>query len=143
MRDLRTFFAQNMKPMEKAQYPATARLIDPETNEPALWEITPISADENIAIRRSCLKLKQVPGKKGQFTQDFDANAYLVKMAVRCTSFPNLNDRELQDDWGVMDAEQLLGKMLSPAELEDYANEVLRVNGFNDTERELVEEAKN
>ena len=85
MKDMRAFFAQNMKPMEKVQYPATARLIDPETDEPALWEITPISADENIAIRRTCLNLKQVPGKKGQFTQDFDANAYLVKMAVRCT----------------------------------------------------------
>ena len=42
-----------------------------------------------------------------------------------------------------MDAEQLLGRMLSPAELEDYANEVLRVNGFNETEEELREEAKN
>lgn len=143
MKDLRAFFAQNMKPMKKAQYPATDRLIDPETNEPALWEIEPISADENIEIRRSCLKLKQVPGKKGQFTQDFDANAYLLKMAVRCTSFPNLNDSELQDSYGARDAEQLLGKMLNPAELEDYANEVLRVNGFNDTERELIEEAKN
>ena len=82
------------------------------------------------------------PGRKGQFTQDFDANAYLAKVAVRCTVFPNLNDAELQQSYGVMGAEQLITTMLTPAEFEDYSTKVLQVNGFQSGD-EMVEEAKN
>lgn len=81
-------------------------------------------------------------GRKGQFTQDFDANAYLAKVAVRCTVFPNLNDAELQQSYGVMGAEQLITTMLTPAEFEDYSTKVLQVNGFQSSD-EMVEEAKN
>lgn len=143
MNDLRAFFAQNLKPAAVVPYVATERLVDPETGKPPVWEITPITANENLEIRRGCMRMVPVPGKKNQYSQQIDVNAYMIKLAVRCTSFPNLNDRELQDSWGVMSAEQLLGAMLDPGELEDYTQKVSEVNGFEKVEADLVEEAKN
>ena len=56
--------------------------------------------------------------------------------------FPNLQDTELQDSYGVMSAEELITTMLTPGEFEDYSTKVMQVNGF-DSDTDLVEEAKN
>lgn len=142
VRNLTAFLAQNAKKIDNVSFVASDRFVDPESGEPMLWEICCITAAENANLRKACIRTVPVPGKKGQFTQDFDANAYLAKVAVRCTVFPNLNDAELQSSYGCMGAEQLLTTMLSPAEFEDYSTKVLRVNGFQ-TGDEMVEDAKN
>ena len=141
-KNLSAFLAQNAKKIDNVSYVASDRFVDPETGEPVPWEICCITAAENSAIRRTCMRTIPVPGRKGQFTQDFDANAYLSKVSVRCTVFPNLNDAELQNSYGAMGAEQLLATMLTPAEFEDYSTKVLQVNGFQ-TGEEMVAEAKN
>ena len=78
------------------------------------WDRSPNGSNSNnleVYKRQACMRTVPVPGRKGQFTQDFDANAYLAKVAVRCTVFPNLNDAELQQSYGVMGAEQLITTM--------------------------------
>lgn len=142
VKNLSAFFAQNAKKIDNISFTASERFVDPETGAPMPWEICCITAAENSALRRACMRTIPVPGRKGQFTQDFDANAYLAKVSVRCTVFPNLNDAELQASYGVNGAEQLLATMLTPAEFEDYSTKVLEVNGFQSGE-EMVEEAKN
>lgn len=139
---LTAFLAQNAKKIGNVEFVASGRFVDPETGKPMPWEICCITAAENAGLRKSCMRTIPVPGKKGQFTQDFDANAYLAKVSVRCTVFPNLNDAELQASYGVMGAEQLITTMLTPAEFEDYSTKVLQVNGFQ-TGDEMVTDAKN
>ena len=123
-------------------FAASDRFTDPDTGDPMLWEICCITAAENAALRRASIRQIPVPGRKGQFTQDFDANAYLARVAVRCTVFPNLHDAELQKSYGVNGAEELIATMLTPAEFEDYSTKVLQTNGFQ-TGDEMVAEAKN
>lgn len=142
MKNLSAFLSQNAKKVENVTFVASQRFTDPETGEGMPWEICCITAAENQAIRKSCIRTVAVPGKKGQFTQEFDANAYLAKVSVRCTVFPNLNDAELQQSYGVMGAEQLITTMLTPVEFEDYSTKVLQVNGFQ-TGDEMVNDAKN
>lgn len=139
---LTAFLAQNAKKIDNVEFVASDRFVDPDTGKPMPWEICCITAAENAGLRKSCMRTVPVPGKKGQFTQDFDANAYLAKVAVRCTVFPNLDDAELQTSYGVMGAEQLITTMLTPAEFEDYSTKVLQVNGFQ-TGDEMVADAKN
>lgn len=141
-KSLSAFLAQNAKKIDNVTVAVSDRFVDPETGEPMQWEICCITAAENAALRKACMRTVPAPGKKGQFTQDFDANAYLAKIAVRCTVFPDLNNAELQNSYGVMGAEQLITTMLTPAEFEDFSTKVLQVNGFQ-TGEELVEEAKN
>lgn len=139
---LTAFLAQNAKKIDNVEFVASDRFVDSDTSKPMPWEICCITAAENASLRKSCMRTIPVPGKKGQFTQDFDANAYLAKVSVRCTVFPNLNDAELQASYGVMGAEQLITTMLTPAEFEDYSTKVLQVNGFQ-TGDEMVADAKN
>ena len=141
-KNLTAFLAQNAKKIDNVTFTASERFTDPETGGPMPWEICCITAAENAAIRKSCMRSVPVPGRKGQFTQDFDVNAYLAKVSARCTVFPNLNDAGLQQSYGVMGAEQLITTMITPAEFEDYSTKVLIVNGFQSGE-EMVDEAKN
>ena len=136
VRDLQAFFAQNMKKAENVLYAATERLRDPETGEALLWEIAPITAAENLAIRRDCMRMTPLPGRKNQYSQNVDTNRYLIRLAVRCTEWPNLNDPGLQDSYNVKSAEQLLGAMLLSGELDDYLQKVSEVNGFDKAEED-------
>lgn len=49
-----------------------------------------------------------MPGKRNQYVPETDYNAYLGKLDARCTVFPNLDDAELQNSYGVMGADALL-----------------------------------
>ena len=131
-KNLTAFLAQNAKKIDNVTFIASERFTDPETGGPMPWEICCITAAENAAIRKSCMRSVPVP----------DVNAYLAKVSARCTVFPNLNDAGLQQSYGVMGAEQLITTMLTPAEFEDYSTKVLNVNGFQSGE-EMVDEAKN
>ncbi len=76
------------------------------------------------------------------YQPETDINAYMAKLAVRCTIYPDLNNVELQTSYKVMNAEELLRTMLTPGEYQDYLTKVQEVNGFSSMQ-ELVEEAKN
>ena len=138
---LSAFLAQNAKKVDNRKIAASPRFAD-ENGNPMEWEITCITAGENQKIRKDSIRNIPVTGKRGQYTQDFDAAQYQAKLAVRCTVFPDLNDKELQDSYGVMSAEQLISAMLTPGEFDNYILAITELNGFN-TEGELVDEAKN
>ena len=54
-----------------------------------------------------------------------------------------MNDKELQDSYGVMGADSLLKAMLTAGEYANYLEKVQAVNGFDVPMDELVSEAKN
>lgn len=140
--NLSAFFAQNAVKIENVKVVASKRFKD-EKGKAVEWEICCISAAENNKIRKA--SMRQVPvagGRKGQVTNEFDANSYQSKIAVACTVFSNLNNAELQDSYGVKDAEELISVMLSPGEFENYTSKILEINGFAEMD-ELVDEAKN
>lgn len=110
--------------------------------KPVDWEIKAISAKEDEILRESCTKKVPVPGKKGVTVPETDLNAYIGKMATNCIVFPNLNDVELQNSYGVMGAENLLKEMLTPGEYTKLITKIQEHNGFENFE-EKVEEAKN
>ena len=128
--------------VENVKHVVSKRFVD-EKGEPIPWELCCITSEEDEAIRKACTKRVPIPGKKNQYTQEIDYNLYLGKLAARCTVFPNLNDKELQDSYGVMGADALLKKMLKPGEYADYLQKVQEVNGFEVTFEDAVEEAKN
>ena len=126
---------------ETVKYVASKRYM--EKGKPVEWEIKPIDSDLDEAIRKDCTKRVPVPGKRGQVTQETDTDKYIGKMCVACTVFPNLNDAELQDFYGVKSADALLKKMLLPGEYTEYKAKVMEVNGYDMSMEELVDEAKN
>lgn len=142
MSGLNAFMAQNTIQEEKVKHIASKRFVD-EDGKPIEWEIKSITSAEDEAIRKACTKKVPVPGKRNQLVPETDYNAYTGKLAAACTVFPNLNDAELQNSYGVMGADALLKAMLKPGEYADYLAKVQEVNGFELGLPELVDEVKN
>lgn len=142
-KNLTAFLAQNAKKIDNVKYVASNRFVDPETGEPMEWEIRCITAGENAALRKACMRtVPVIGGRKGQSAQEFDTNAYMALLAVRCTVFPILDNAELMASYHINGADKLLTTMLTPAEFDNYTTKVMEVNGFQ-TGEEMVEEAKN
>lgn len=140
-KSLSTFMRPNVEQIANAKYAASPRFKG-EDGKPLEWEIQCISADEYARIRSDCIHQVPVPGKKNQFTQKLNIYEFQSKVCARCTVFPDLSNAELQNSWGVVKPEELVGVMLIGGEFDNYVTEVFRINGFK-TENELVDEAKN
>ncbi len=142
MGNLSAFLAENAIKIENIKYVASKRFIDDDGN-PMEWEIGCITSQEDESLRKAYTKRIQIPGKRNQFTTETDYNLYLGKLAAKCTVFPNLNDAELQNSYGVMGDDALLKAMLTPGEYADYLAKIQEVNGFDTSFDEKVDEAKN
>lgn len=143
MSNLKYFLAQNVEKEENTKYVASKRYKD-EEGKPIEWELRPLTTEESEAFNKQCIKrVPVVGGYKGQYTKDLDTDKLASLMITACVVYPNLNDKELQDSYGVMGAEQLVKKMLKPGEYQELSRKVQEVSGFNVTQDELVEEAKN
>ena len=114
MSNFAAFMKGNKKHRPNELYAATKSLTD-ENGVPLLWELRPVTTRENEVIRDLCTTEVQVPGKPGMYRQRVDTSDYQAKLMAAAVVTPNLNDKELQDSYGVMSAEELLKEMLDDA----------------------------
>lgn len=142
MSNLQAFFAQNVEKVQVEEHIISKRFKDEQGN-PIPWKFGAISGDEDAAIRKACTKRMPLPGKKNMFMPETDYDLYALKAAVATVRFPDLNNVELQNSYGVMGAEALIQKMLKPGELTEVKKISQAVNGFDVGMDDLVEEAKN
>lgn len=139
---LKAFLKQSAILPENKKIVVSKRFVG-DSGKPIEWEVRAITSAEDEKIRTACTKREPIPGKRNQYTEKTDQAAYIRSLAAACTVFPNLNDKELQDSYGVMSAEQLIGEMLLPGEFAEYINRIGELTGFDVTMEERVEEAKN
>jgi len=140
MRDLTAFLRPNVAAVENICFPASKRMKN-EDGTIVHWELRCVSATEDEEIRRSATK--RMSGRGQTSVNETDAVLYLARLAVRCTVYPDLNNKELQDSYGVMGAECLLRAMLTPGEYTEYLRQVQKICGFDLPFEQLVDEAKN
>lgn len=141
MSDFSMFMAGNAKKCENVKYVASKRFT--VKGKPVEWELKAIDSELDDAIRKECTKKVPVANKRGQYTQEVDNNKYAARLCVASTVFPDLNNAELQDSYGVKSAEALLKQMLLPGEFVEFKVKVMEVNGFDLSMDDLVENAKN
>ena len=139
MDTLSAFFYENCIKNENVRFAPSKRFVDAD-GKPIEWELRCISSADDEKIRNSCKKRIENGDKHGMET---DYNLYLARLAVKCTVYPNLNDAQLQNSYGVMGAEELLTAMLLPGEYADYVRQVQQINGFDVTFGQKVERSKN
>lgn len=143
MGDLNRFLKKNKVKKENIKVAASRSLVD-DAGNPLLWEIRPLTTKEDNAIRDECTMDIPVTGKPGLYRPKLNSNKYLVKLAAACVVEPNLNDKGLQDSYGVMGAEQLITELLDdPGEFNAFMNKIQEYNGFTESFQEAVDEAKN
>ncbi|MCJ7856456.1 phage portal protein [Lachnospiraceae bacterium NSJ-143] len=137
--DLGIFLRKNRENTSNTFYAASKGFV--ADGEPVKWEIRPLSGSEEEKIRDMCIK--RSAKKNGGYTEELDYSRYLGKIAAASTVYPDLFDEELQNSYGVWGEDLLLKEMLTSGEYIAYIKKVKEVNGFDITDRELVDEAKN
>ena len=142
MSNFSKFMKSNKIQKQNVMHPVTKSLTD-ENGEPLLWEIKPLTTKDNEAIRDACTIEVPVKGKPNMFRPKVDMNKYQSKLMCSAIVFPDLNNAELQNSYGVMTPEDLLKEMVDdPAEYTDLMVFVQNISGFK-TLQEEVDEAKN
>jgi hypothetical protein len=127
---------------ENTTFLATKSLVD-ENGKPLEWTIKPLTTKENDDIRDECMIEVPVKGKPNMYRPKTDMNKYQTKLMCAAIVFPDLNNAELQNSYGVMSAEELIKEMVDdPAEYTDLMIFIQQLSGFT-TLQEDVEEAKN
>lgn len=143
MSNLNRFLKENKIKKENIKFAATKSLVD-EKGNPLEWEIKPLSSKETNRITDECTIQEQVPGKPNLFRNKLDSTKVLIKMMVASIVEPNLNDKDLQDSYGVMTPEELIVEMIdNPGEFNEFGKFINEFNGFNEGINEKVEKAKN
>lgn len=142
MSNFSRFMKANKIQKQNSKYAVTKSLVD-DNGEPLLWEIKPLTTKENEKIRELCTIEVPVKGKPHQYRPKVDMNKYQAKLISSAVVFPDLNNAELQNSYGVMTPEDLLVEMVDdPAEYTDLMVFVQQISGFK-TIQEEIEEAKN
>ena len=145
MTELKAFLAGNALPVPNKRVAISKRFLD-EDGQPMKWELRAITIAEDEALRKSYTETVPAPGKagrRGQVMSQLKGDAYALQFVAACVVFPNLNDAELQDSYGVKGDAPLLQAMLTPGELNDLTYEAQSHCGFDISLEDKVEEAKN
>jgi len=136
------FMKANKIQKQNVMHPVTKSLVD-EEGKPLLWEIKPLTTKENEALREKCTIEVPVKGKPNMYRPKVDMNKYQTMLMCAAVVFPDLNNVELQNSYGVMTPEDLLKEMVDdPAEYTDLLMFIQQISGFK-TMQEEVDEAKN
>lgn len=143
MSDLSLFLKGNKKQRRNTKYAATKSFCDKD-GKPLEWEIRPLSTKDNDRIRDNCMRNVPIKGKRGLYKPELDTSKYLAQMICACVVFPDLNNKELQDSYGVKSPEALIQEMVdNPGEYNDFAAFIQDFNGFDETLQDAVDKAKN
>lgn len=143
MGNLSLFLKSNKKKMENQEYAATKSLCD-ENGEPLKWTLQPVTTKISEKIREACTKEVPVHGKKGMYRQKFDSADYMAKVICESVVYPDLEDKQLQDSYGVMTPEELIVEMVdNPEEYNALAEFITNMSGLTETLQDAVDEVKN
>lgn len=137
------FMKANKLGKKNEKYAATKSLCD-ENGKPLEWEFRHISSKENEEIREDCTVDVPITGKPNMFRPKLKSSRYVRQMIVASVVVPDLYDRDLQDSYGAMTPEDLLLALVDdPGEYNDLVAFVQKLQGFNVSFEEKVDEAKN
>ncbi|WP_312129690.1 phage tail assembly chaperone [Lysinibacillus capsici] len=133
MSNFKAFMKENVVGVEPTELPL------PRFAEPI--KLRPVPSDEADLINDRCFK--NVAGKRGRQERVFDPVAYNRRLNVAAIVYPDLNNTELQQSYGVKGAEALYGKMFLAGETALISEKVSEISGSDIALEDEVEEAKN
>lgn len=140
-KNMRAFYRDAVEENKSVFFPASKRIKDEEGN-PVMWELRVLGYDEIKAITKR--NTKNVPNKvTGSAEKRTNTEEAAMEMTLASIVFPDLNDADLQDSWGVVGAEALLKAMLTPGEIVDLENAVQSAAGYSTEMDEKITAVKN
>lgn len=138
--NLTAFLKSNVEIVNQVEYVASNRIK--AGDEPVAWKINVLQNKVIDKLRNRYTKMIK-DGKTGVTREKFDSQGFNDAMLLESIVFPNLDDMELQDSWGVNDPLELVKAMLTPGEYADLLNAVVEAQGFEVGMDEKVRAVKN
>jgi len=138
--NLKAFLKENVEVIDNVEYVASSRIKD-ENGKPVAWKMRTLSNKEVNLWKKDFIKITIEDG--GVRTKDFDNDEFVKKCLVESITYPDLSNKELQDSYGVMSAEELLTEILNPGEYVRLNEKLNEINGFTVTLADKVAKAKN
>lgn len=138
--NLTAFLKNNVEIVNQVEYVASNRIK--AGDEPVAWKINVLQNKVIDKLRNRYTKMIK-DGKTGVTREKFDSQGFNDAMLLESIVFPNLDDMELQDSWGVNDPLELVKAMLTPGEYADLLNAVVEAQGFEVGMDEKVRAVKN
>lgn len=138
--NLTAFLKNNVEIVNQVEYVASNRIK--AGDEPVAWKINVLQNKVIDKLRNRYTKMIK-DGKTGVTREKFDSQGFNDAMLLESIVFPNLDDMELQDSWGVNDPLELVKEMLTPGEYADLLNAVVEAQGFEVGMDEKVRAVKN
>lgn len=136
MDGLKLFLKENKVKASNVFYRATKSLKD-ENGEALKWEIRRITTSEDEKIREDATI-------RDKNTVKIDYGMYLKKLAAASVVYPPLYNAVLQDSYNVKTPEELIEQLIdNPGEYQEFIRFLQKLNGFDVSMQERVEEAKN
>lgn len=133
--DFQSFMKKNKQERPHVFFPASEDFRD-EKGEKIPWELRPLTTRMVEEIREEARR-----DSLGRQNAELLFTARLIAAAV---VFPDLENAELQDSYGVKTPQDLLLEMLdNPAEFQALSALIREMSGFNRSLSEEVKEAKN
>ena len=140
---LKSFFAENIKPVEHERVQISDRIIDEETGEPEFWEVRAVSAGELDAIQKRATKLQRV-GKTDRYEKVTDEDEVGLLTLAACVVYPDLRNLDLQNSFGAKSPEEVLNNMLTIGERQKLIRVCNRLNSMNEQDIDsAIEQSKN
>lgn len=140
--DMKSFFKESAIPVENVKYAASDRFRGAEGN-PLEWELRPLTSEEFEAILDKAKKKVPSPDNPRNLMVVTDQSKVRDEMLKASVVFPNLKAAELQDSWGTVGEIATLRAMLLPGEVNDLANVVQQISGFETGMEEKIKTVKN
>lgn len=124
---------------DKVKEVGTVKLKLERFDEPI--ELRALSSGEADKINERCFVNK--PGIKGRQERVFDVVAYNRGISTASIVYPDLNDAELQESYGVRGAENLYSELFLLGEAAQILEKVTEISGIDTNINDDIEEAKN
>ncbi|ERT61267.1 MULTISPECIES: phage tail assembly chaperone [Megasphaera] len=137
---LSAFLKENSIEKLPVEYVASKRFVI--NGDPVAWKLRCLSNDELDELTKKCTKNIPIKGTR-DFKKELDRSEFANQMAIKSVVFPDLNDADLQNSYGVVGAEDLLRAMLTPGEFADLILAVNEASDYNSGMNDKIKTAKN
>lgn len=131
--NLNQLMKENVKEPDYVEYQPSKRLVD-ENGEPQTWLLRPLSTKEYDKV--TARHTQKIRNKMGKVVDEYvDNEAVVADLTLESLVEPSKEDlqqKELQDSWGVFNPTDLLKAILNlPGEYADLLMKVQEIAGFD------------
>jgi hypothetical protein len=140
--DMKSFFKESAIPVENVKYVASERFRDEKGNQ-AEWELRPLTSEEFETILDGAKKKIPSPDNPRNMLIVTDQSKVRDEMLKAAIVEPNLKREDLQNSWGTVGEIATLRAMLLPGEVNDLANVIQQISGFEVGMEEKIKTIKN